>query len=142
MNKINTGIWLDFKDAYIVTLDEYGQASAHHVPSEIVHQAVKGGSRSKSPWGPQFSPPDKNVLERDKHAESRFYEQIIKNIHADTDGIVIFGPAEAKFGLKKAINDIKHYKPQLRDVLTSDYLSQNEIVVLIRNYFKNPDDFK
>lgn len=142
MNKINTGIWLDFKDAYIVTLDEYGQASVQHLPSEIVHQAVKGGARSKSPWGPQFSPPDKNVLERDKHAESRYYEQIIKNIHADTDSIVIFGPAEAKLGLKKAIGEIKHYKPQLRDVLTSDYLSQNEVVVLIRNYFKNPDDFK
>lgn len=137
MNKINTGIWLDYKGAYIVTIDGDGQVSVQYILSEVEHHASKGGSRSKTPWGPQFSPGDKNNLERDKHAEHHYYENVLENIRPDTDNIVVFGPAEAKIGLKKTIQAIKHYKPQLRDVLTAGHLSQNEIVVLVRDYFKN-----
>ena len=139
MNKINTGIWLDFREAYIVTIDEDGQSAIQHLPSKVEHHASKGGTRSKTPWGPQYSPGDHNYLERDKHAEHHYYENILENIRPDTDNIVIFGPAEAKIGLKNAIQEIKHYKPQLRDVLTADYLTQNEIVVLVRDFFKNQD---
>lgn len=142
MNKTHTGIWLDYKEAYIVTIDEYAQVTTQHLVSEVEHLAVKGGVRSKTPWGPQYSPHDRSTLEREKHAEGHYFEEIIENIHPETDSIVIFGPAEAKIGLKKAIGEIKHYKPELRDVLTAGYLSQNEIVALVRNYFKNPGDFK
>ena len=68
-NKINTGVWLDFKGAYLVTIDADGQASVQYLVSDVKHPASKGGTRSKTPWGPQFSPGDKNNLEREKHAE-------------------------------------------------------------------------
>lgn len=141
MNKLKTGIWLDFRDAYIITLGDDAQAMVHHLHSEIHHQATKGGSRSKSPWGPQFSPPDDNNLERDKHAEHHFYRQIIGNINPETEEIVIFGPAEAKIGLKKEIESIKHYKPQLTAVLTWEYLTQNEMIALMRDFFVNREKY-
>ncbi len=139
MKKIQTGIWLDFKDAYIVTFNE-GEAATKHIRSEIKHQATKGGSHSKSPWGPQFSPPDNSNLERDKHAEHHYFQQILEAVNPLTDEIVIFGPAQAKLGLKKEIEHIKHYKPQLLGVFPSDYATQNEMVVLMRDFFKNPDE--
>lgn len=140
MSNTHTGIWLDFKEAFIVTIDESGQSTVQHLSSEVEHLAVKGGSRSKSPWGPQFSPADKNTLEREKHAEKQYFEKIIENISPETDDIVIFGPAEAKTGLKKAIGEIKHYKPRVRAVLSAGYPSQNEIVVLIRDFFIDQDN--
>ncbi len=141
MNKLKTGIWLDFRDAYVISLGDDAQAKVHHLHSEIHHQATKGGSRSKSPWGPQFSPPDDVNLERDKHAEHHYFQQIIGNIDPETEEIVIFGPAEAKIGLKKAIEAIKHYKPQLSAVLPSDYLTQNEMIALVRNFFVHPEQY-
>ena len=139
-NKINTGVWLDFKGAYLVTIDADGQASVQYLVSDVKHPASKGGTRSKTPWGPQFSPGDKNNLEREKHAERHYYENILENIRPDTDNIVIFGPAEAKIGLKKSIEEIKNYKPMLRGVIAADHLSQNEIVALVREFFKNLAD--
>lgn len=137
-----TGIWLDFKEAYLVTFQENeANPAVKHLRSEVEHRATKGGSRSKSPWGPQFSPPDNKDLERDKHAEHHYFQRILENIAPDADDIVIFGPAQAKLGLKKEIEDIKHYHPHLRGVLPSDYLSQNEIVALMRDFFKDPDAY-
>ena len=141
MNKLKTGIWLDFRDAYVIALGDDAQADVQHLHSEIHHQATKGGSRSKSPWGPQFSPPDDVNLERDKHAEHHYFQQIIGKINPETEEIVIFGPAEAKIGLKKAIQSIKHYKPQLAAVLTWEYLTQNEMIALMRDFFVNREKY-
>lgn len=141
MTKIQTGIWLDFKDAYVVTFDKEAEAAIKHIRSDIKHQATKGGSRSKSPWGPQFSPPDDTNLERDKHAEHHYFQQVLEIINPLSDEIVIFGPAQAKLGLKKEIEHIKHYKPQLLAVLPSDYITQNELVALMRDFFTNPDEY-
>ncbi|MCC6413158.1 MAG: hypothetical protein IT270_15960 [Saprospiraceae bacterium] len=136
MKKKQSGIWLDFQDAYIINLKGEGDAEVLHIHSDVHHQATKGGSRSKSPWGPQFSPPDINNLERDKHAEKQYFEDILKHIETDTDELVIFGPAQAKIGLKKAIEHIKHYHPHIEEILPSDYLTERERVAWVKKYFK------
>lgn len=141
MKQVKTGIWLDYKDAYLISFDENENASVQHIHSEVTHPATKGGSRSKTPWGPQFAPPDNTNLERAKHEEHHYFQQILEKIAPDTDDLVIFGPAEAKLGLKKEIERIKHYHPRLRAVLSSDYISQKEMVVLVRNFFENPQAF-
>lgn len=141
MNKIQTGIWLDYRDVFLISLIDEAQPKVQHFRSEIHHQATKGGSRSKTPWGPQFSPPDDTNLERDKHAEQHYFQKIIEHISPETEEIVIFGPAQAKVGLKKAIQQIKHYKPQLRAVLPSDYLTENEMIALMRDFFVHPEKY-
>lgn len=141
MQQVQTGIWLDFKEAYVVSLHLDGQAAVKHFRSEVRHPATKGGTRSKSPWGPQFAPPDDTNLEREKHAERRYFQQILESINPDTEGVVIFGPAQAKLGLKKEIEQIKHYSPKFFGAFPADYLSKNEIVALMRDFFKNPDEY-
>lgn len=142
MRKINTGIWLDFKEAYILTIDENWQASTQHLMSEVEHHAVKGGTRSKTPWGPQYSPKDRRTLEQDKRSEQQYFEKIISLIDPETESIVISGPAEAKTGLKKAVEGLNHYKPQLLAVLPSDYMTTNEIRAWMIDFFKNPAHIK
>lgn len=141
MRKINTGIWLDFKEAYILTIDENWQTDTQHLVSEVEHPAVKGGTRSKTPWGPQYSPKDRSALDREKHAERQYFEQIIDLIDPETENIVISGPAEAKIGLKKAIEGLHHYKPQILAVLPSDYKTTNEIRAWMIDFFKNPEAY-
>jgi hypothetical protein len=55
-------------------------------------------------------------------------------VQPDTEELIIFGPAQAKFGLQKEIEHIKHYKPVLLRTLLSEYLMQNEMVVLMRTF--------
>lgn len=141
MKQVKTGIWLDFKDAYIISFDENENATVRHLHSEVTHPATKGGSRSKTPWGPQFAPPDDTNLERAKHEEHHYFQQLLEMIAPDTEDIVIFGPAEAKLGLKKEIERIKHYHPRLRAVLPSDYMSQNEMVALMKDFFLRPEAY-
>lgn len=139
--KNQTGIWLDFKDAYIIAFDEEGNDAVKHIHSTVTHPATKGGSRSKSPWGPQFSPPDDTNLERAKHEEHHYFKQILAHVNSDAKDIVIFGPAEAKLGLKKEIENIKHYKPRLLGAFPSDYITQNQMVALMRDFFQNPEKY-
>lgn len=136
MKKKQSGIWLDFQDAYIINLTVDDQVEVKHIHSDVHHAASKGGTRSKAPWGPQFSPGDHNFLERDKHAEKQYFEDVLKHIDTDTDELVIFGPAQAKVGLKKAIEQIKHYHPHIEEILPSDYLTENERVAWVKKYFK------
>lgn len=138
MKQVKTGIWLDFRDAYVISLDENENATIRHLKSEVTHPATKGGSRSKTPWGPQFSPPDDTNQERANHEEHRYFQEILDDIAPETEQIVIFGPAEAKLGLKKEIERIKHYHPRLRAVLPSDYITEKEMVVLVRDFFTQP----
>jgi len=53
----------------------------------------------------------------------------------DTNEIVIYGPAKAKAGLKKVIESIKHYKPQLVGVFPADYITENQMVAWMREFF-------
>ncbi len=48
MKKKQSGIWLDFQDAYIINLLGHDQAEVRHIHSDIHHVATKGGSRSQS----------------------------------------------------------------------------------------------
>ena len=141
MKQTKTGIWIDFKNAYVITFDEDGTHTLRHLESEVTHPATKGGSRSKTPWGPQFAPPDDTNLERAKHEEHHYFKQVLDLIAPDTEQVVIFGPAQAKLGLKKEIESIKHYGPRLRAVLTADYITQNEMVVLVRDFFLQPEAY-
>lgn len=141
MKVVQTGIWLDFRDAYLISFDEEKNSNVIHIHSNVTHPATKGGHRSKTRWGPQYAPPDSNNLERAKHEEHHYFQEILKHIDSDIEDIVIFGPAEAKIGLKKEIESIKHFHPRLRAVLPSDYMTQNEMVALFRNFFENPQDY-
>ena len=58
--KKQTGIWLDFKNAFIITL-ENKSVDVKTIDSDIEDYHVKGGARSKQPWGPM-----------DKTSESKY----------------------------------------------------------------------
>ena len=108
------------------------------IESLVEHHQTKGGSHPKSPWGPQYSPDDDNMLNRDKHAEHHYFRDIIAGIDPQSDHLVVFGPAEAKVGLKKEILALKHYHPKLDAVLPSDYITEREMAALVRDFFNNP----
>lgn len=135
--KKQIGIWLDYKEAWLVAMDQEkgGAPEVQHIESEIEWGVAKGGARSKTPWGPQGGISESAHEARRKQEEKRYFESIIKAIDPTTDEIAIFGPAEAKQGLKHAMEAIKNYRPQIVAVESADSMTQNQMLAKIRDFF-------
>ena len=135
--KKRTGIWLDYKEAFVIPLfDEMeGKPVIRHIESEIDTGVAKGGIAPKVPYGPQGGVSEREMLDRRKHQEKVYFEKILKEIDPVTDELFIFGPAEAKLGLKKAIDQIKHYHPVIVELRTSNKLTRNQMVAEVRKFF-------
>ena len=86
------GIWIDKEKAYIVTLSKDSEAF-ETVNSEVEFFHPKGGSRSKTRWGPQEVVQDSKYLEREKHQMQRYFNNIVPYIEK-AEEIAIFGPAD------------------------------------------------
>ena len=130
----NIGIWLDKEKAFILRL-EGGSERLIEVQSELEFYHPKGGSRSKTRWGPQDVVQDSKYLEREKHQLKRYFDSIITKVK-DADALVIYGPAETFEKLMKVLNE---HHPALaenvKEVKRADSMTQNQIKAMIRNYF-------
>lgn len=136
-DKKQTGIWLDFREAFLVILDEgkKGELEFKHLRSHIEGGIPKGGSRSKTPYGPQGGIDERGFTDRRHHAEKVYYDAIIREINPATDELVIFGPAEAKYGLQNAIEEIKHFHPKVVGVYAAEPMSQNQFMAKVKTFF-------
>lgn len=132
--KKQCGIWLDFAEALIVHL-KGGEVQTQSIPSEIDHGHPKGGSRSKTPWGPMDVMDEKKVLARTNQQAKAYYQEIIQAI-GDVEDIYVFGPAEAKIGLEKALM-AAHLKDKVRAIEVADSMTKNQKVAQVKAFFAN-----
>lgn len=133
MKKTKVGIWLDFRGANIITLKGKG-ADIENIDSDIDPAKPRGGSRSKKKWGPVDTVSEKHFLERRKQEEKAYYENLIAKVK-DADELYLFGPAEAKDGLLKAIKATKNFKPTFRGMESADSMTENQKVAKVREFF-------
>lgn len=127
------GIWLDYKTAYFMVMQE-GTTAVAVIQSEVEDYRPSGGAPSKTPWGPQDSVKEKKYLERKKQQLRRFFQVIMEKLEKG-DELYIFGPAEAKLGLKKAIESDNRLSINLRAVETADQMTENQKVAQVRAFF-------
>jgi len=132
MKKI--GIWLDKKTAYIVTLNE-PEPILDIVDSELEFYHPKGGSRSKTRWGPQEVVQDSRYLEREKHQLKKYFQAIIEKL-TKAEALMIFGPGQACQKLKKEIDT--HYPElagRIAKVEKANSMTDKQIIAWVRNYY-------
>ena len=132
-----TGIWLDKREATVVVL-ENGTEQQFSIPSEVDFFNPKGGSRSKTKWGPQDVVQDSKYLETEKHQLKRYFTEIAKAVQ-ETDQLAVFGPAEAP---EKFVKELEDNHPQLaakvRTREKTDRMTHNQFKALVRNFFNKP----
>lgn len=136
--KKQSGIWIDTRNAWIIDLfsaDNSLEPSLRHIHSDIEEGTAKGGSRSKSPWGPQGGINENRVEERRRHEEKSFFEEIIAALDPETDELIIFGPSQAKHGLLNELQSHKHLRMELKGVESADHLSEPQMEAWVRKYF-------
>jgi len=127
------GIWLDFNEANIIELSN-DEMSTATIPSNIEHYHLKGGARSKTPWGPMDKTSESKFLARKKQQEKNYYEAICEDIK-EVDELFIMGPAEAKIGLQKYIESTA-LQDKLMDVQTADSMTANQKIAKVKTFFE------
>ena len=135
--KKQTGIWLDFKEAFIIEIN--GEKSkVTKVDSNIEFTHPGGGARSKTPWGPMDKISENKLLDRRTQQATSYYSQIIDKIK-DADEVFIFGPAEAKVGLMKKIDNSKNKQFEVKGIVAADVMTDNQKIAFVRNFFNIPN---
>lgn len=139
--KKQSGIWIDLRNAYIIDLfssDGENDVVIRHLSSHMEESAATGGTRSKSPWGPQGGDNQRSAQERRHHEENDFFEAVMAALDPGTDEVVIFGPSEAKHGLLNEMETRKHFGVKIMGVESADQMTQHQMEAWVRTYFKHP----
>lgn len=132
------GIWLDQEKAFIVSIFD-GKESINLIESGVEKRIrLSGGSRSKSPYGPQDVASEKKPEERRKHQLRRYYQEIRDAIE-DAEKVLIFGPGEAKTGLEKEMKKTKQLPYKIIGVEPADKMTEKQILAKVRNTFVKSD---
>jgi stalled ribosome rescue protein Dom34 len=130
----NIGIWLDKEKAYIIRL-ENGKEHIDMVISQVENYHIGGGSGTRFKGGPQDVVQDSRYLEREKHQLRTYFSDIAAQLK-DADAIVIFGPAETKDKLAKELqNNFKVLSAKVKNIKTSDSMTENQLKALVRDSF-------
>lgn len=131
--KKKIGIWLDFSEANVITLDGES-ANTKTITSEIEHRTPKGGSRSKTPWGPMDKISESKFLARRKRQEHRYFEKIINVIEANQQ-LYLFGPAEAKMRFRTMLENDRPKSLEIIGMDTADSMTENQKIAQVRSFF-------
>ncbi|MGB5507440.1 hypothetical protein, partial [Robiginitalea sp.] len=119
------GIWMDKKEAFVVSVNQ-GETTMHTVPSDLEFFHPKGGSRSKTRWGPQQVVHDSRYTERETHQLRAYYDLLADELR-EADAIVLFGPAGTNAEFKKRLDaEYPAIGARVRDVLTADSMTSNQ----------------
>ncbi len=123
--KKELGLWIDHREAVIVTVAADGE-EIKHVNSDV-EKHVRFSAHS-----PEGSPEDRRDRRFGEHLH-QYYAEVITAIR-DADSILILGPGEAKGELEKRLVQEK-LSGRIVGIETEDKLTEPQIVAKIRRHF-------
>jgi hypothetical protein len=138
--KKSIGLWIDHRKAVIVAVTEKKGEDVKEIISHVEKQLSRfEGVRSTTPYPAQLVPAD-DSQERDLTGHlDKYYDEVISHLR-DAEGILIFGPGEAKGELIKRI-ERDRLSGRIAGVETADKMTVPQIVAKVRKYFQTKNDF-
>jgi len=135
MMQTTAGLWIDHREAVIVTISEKGE-KIKRITSSIEKQLRRSGRvRSRSTYNSGGATVG-NSREREYRGQpADYYDEIIASIGAATM-IFIFGPGEAKDELKKRIERNAEDKRIVR-VETVGEMTEEQTIDKVRKQFRS-----
>jgi len=130
------GVWMDKKQAILVAQNK-GEYEMQTIPSELEFFNPKGGSRSKTRWGPQEVVHDSKYTERENHQLRQYFDRLAAAL-TEAEEIVLFGPAGTNAQFKNRLDAaFPGLASRVLDVLTADSMTENQVKALVRDYFES-----
>jgi hypothetical protein len=135
----NVGIWIDHAKAIAVTI-EGARTTIERTESGVEgHFRLTGGSRTKTPYGPQTIVNEQRPDERRKHQLHAYYRKIVASLR-DADSIYLFGPAEAPREIAKEIARSKRLSARLAGVGRADKMTERQIAAKVRAFYRASEE--
>ena len=128
MSSKNIGLWIDHREATIVSLSEPDEAIQHLASDLEKHIRFSGG--------PEMVSAEDMRDRRYAHHLSQFYAAVIAAVR-DADALLIFGPGEAKGELAKQLA-AANLGDRIVGVEAADKLTDGQIAAHVRAWFKEP----
>lgn len=129
------GIWLDQKEANVITLFENTQQQKIIYSDIETRERFEGETKQYGRFGEQYLNYEKGQQKRIKDLTNRYLNKIIQELN-NVDEIMIFGPAQTKIKLEKLIQGNPNLLSKLKDVQVSDNMTENQKVAYVKKYFK------
>ena len=128
------GIWMDKEKAHIVTLTD-DKEQLKTLESEVEFYNVRGGSRSKTRWGPQQVVKDSTYLEREKHQLKAYFKKLAETVRK-ADLIYVFGPGDTKNKFHKEMSEsFPLIAEKIQDLETADSMTSKQLVARVKVHF-------
>jgi hypothetical protein len=133
--KKNTGLWIDHKEAVLVSLAG-DHTQVHRVESGAEsHFRPSGGWKSGGTSVAQSVSSEKKSDESRKHQYHAFYQNVMQLL-MDSDCIALFGPGEAKIEFAKEVEKVSDLHKKMSTVETCDRLTENQLVAKVKAFFE------
>jgi stalled ribosome rescue protein Dom34 len=130
--KTEVGVWIDHKQAVIVTLvDEVEETK--RIISDIEKQVRYSGASRGSHDDTTEIRRDRQDRRFDDHL-SKYYDEVIACLR-DADSILIFGPGEAKGELQKQL-EAQALGERIAGIETADNMTDRQVAAKVRKYFQ------
>ncbi len=135
--KKNTGLWIDHKEAILVSI-EGEKAVVQRVESGAdSHLKPSGGWKSGGTNVAQSVSNEHVEDERRKHQYHAFYKQVT-GLLDDSDRIAVFGPGEAKIELAKEIGKDGELHKKDVAVEACERMTENQLIAKVKTFFSSP----
>ena len=132
--KKNIGIWIDFKQAFIITLQN-NEHFIENVQSGIeFRERIEGETKKYGRFGGQYITYEKN-RENKKSQQTAEYLKILLTKLNDSTSILIFGPSKMKKILKKEIKNNLLLSSKLVGVFKSGQLTENQLIAYVKDFY-------
>lgn len=128
-----TGVWLDSKQAFIITF-RGSEQTTETILSDIEDFHPVGGSRSKTPWGPMETVQEKKYEERKKHQQRKYFDEILENVKG-SNYLYFFGPADLKDKLKNEALQRHEFRTCKVSSENADSMTDPQKVAQVKNHY-------
>lgn len=137
MNVKKLGIWIDHKEAFLVSLQGDQTAVAHIESNADSHYKPSGGWKASGTSVAQSVSKEQTADERLKHQLHQYYQQIATEADK-VNRVYICGPGAAKTELEKEMAKAKSRHAKVEAVETCDKMTEKQIVAKVKSFFHIP----
>ncbi len=129
----SVGLWIDHKNAVIVSVDGHGEI-VRKLESGAQHHEYRGAPRPKTAYSAQYNMGDDQLDKQYLVQLNKYYDQVISLVRAAAE-IFVFGPGEAKVELKHRLEDRKGTPPKVQ-IEPADRMTDRQIVARVRKHYE------
>jgi hypothetical protein len=132
------GIWLDHREAYLIWVDENGEADVQHAEADYPEEGEKPGRAIAGRAGAYGAvAPHVHLEEKQRREAKRFYDKLFRAVRR-AERIYIFGPGKAREELAKRLQEHKDFAGHIRAVESGEKMTHAQMAARVRDFFGVP----